>query len=262
MSIAEGREEQPHWVVRREEVELTEEVLGRGGWGVVKVANFRGLRVAAKFLHDMIISEYNQHLFSREMEIAAKIRHPNLLLFIGATREGEAVILTELMPTSLRRELLRRVMPRVQITSIAQDVACALRYLHQWRPSPIIHRDISSANVLLEPLPNGWRAKVSDYGSANFMNAVATAAPGSPAYAAPEARYPDQHSPKMDTFSYGVLLVEMCVRRFPEQSRAQREAQILQIQWAAMVSLVRRCTSERPADRPSMGDIMELLGRD
>ena len=39
MSIAEGREEQPHWVVRREEVELTEEVLGRGGWGVVKVPN-------------------------------------------------------------------------------------------------------------------------------------------------------------------------------------------------------------------------------
>ena len=114
--------------------------------------------------------------------------------------------------------------------------------------------------MLLEPLPNGWRAKVSDYGSANFMNAVATAAPGSPVYAAPEARYPDQHSPKMDTFSYGVLLVEICVRELPESSPAQREAQILQIQWAAMVSLVRRCTSERPADRPSMGDIMELLG--
>ena len=125
-------------------MELTEEVLGRGGWGEVKVAKFRGLRVAAKFLYDMIISEYNQQLFSREMTIAAKIRHPNLLLFIGATREGEAVILTELMPTSLRRELQRRDVPRVQITSIAQDVACALRYLHQWRP---IHRDISSANV-------------------------------------------------------------------------------------------------------------------
>ena len=113
MRIAEGREEQPHWVVRREEVELTEEVLGRGGWGEVKVAMFRGLRVAAKFLHDMIISDYNQQLFSREMTIAAKIRHPNLLLFIGATREGEAVILTELMPTSLRRELQRRNMTRV-----------------------------------------------------------------------------------------------------------------------------------------------------
>ena len=246
-------------------MELTEEVLGRGGWGEVKVATFRGLRVAAKFLFDVILSDYNCQRFTREMMIAAKVRHPNLLLFIaiiGATREGEAVILTELMPTSLRRELQRRVMPRVQITSIAQDVACALRYLHQWRPSPIIHRDISSANVLLEPLPNGWRAKVSDYGSANFMNAVATAAPGSPIYAAPEACYPDRHSPKMDTFSYGVLLVEICIRRLPESSPAQREAHILQIQWAAMVSLVRRCTSERPADRPSMRDIMELLGRD
>ena len=74
----------------------------------------------------MIISEYNQHLFSREMEIAAKIRHPNLLLFIGATREGEAVILTELMPTSLRRELETELPPRYrhQYLIIAQDVAC------------------------------------------------------------------------------------------------------------------------------------------
>ena len=178
MRITEEREEQPHWVVRREEVELTEEVVGRGGWGEVKVGKFRGLRVAAKFLCDVIVSDYNRQQFTREMTIAAKIRHPNMLLFIGSTREGEAVILTELMPTSLRRELERRVLPREQITSIAQNVACALRYLHQWRPSPIIHRDISSANVLLEPLSNGWRAKVSDYGSANFMNAVATVAPG------------------------------------------------------------------------------------
>ena len=49
-------------------------------------------------------------------------------------------------------------------------------------------------------------------------------------------------------------------QRFPECSAALREAQILQIQWAAMVFLVRMCT--RPADRPSMGDIMKLLGRD
>ena len=63
MSIAEGREEQPHWVVRREEVELTEEVVGRGGWGEVRVAMFRGLRVAAKFLYDVILSDYNRRQF-------------------------------------------------------------------------------------------------------------------------------------------------------------------------------------------------------
>ena len=203
-------------MVEKEEVQLTEQVIGRGGWGVVKVAKFHGLRVAAKFLYEVILSDYNQEHFIREMIIASKIRHPNLLLFIGATREGQAIILTELMPTSLRKELEKNVLPQVQITSIAQDVACALCYLHQWRPSPIIHRDISSANVLLEPLPNGWRAKVSDYGSTNFMNAVTTVAPGSPAYAAPEACYPDQHSLKMDTFSFGILLLEMCIRKLPE----------------------------------------------
>ena len=261
MSIDERREEQPHWVVRREEIELTEEELGRGGWGEVKVAKFRGLTVAAKFLYREILSDYNRQQFSREMTIAAKIRHPNLLLFIGATREGESFILTELMPTTLRRELERKILSRLQISFIARDVACALRYLHQWSPSPIIHRDISSANVLLEPIPDGWRAKICDYGSAQFMNAITTAAPGSPIYAAPEACYSHQHSPKMDIFSYGVLLIEMCVRELPGSTPAQKEAQILKIQWAAMVSLVRRCTSERPADRPSMRDIMELLGR-
>ena len=171
MSIAE----QPHWVIRREEVELTEEVVGRGGWGEVRVATFCDLRVAAKFLYDIILSDYNRRQFVREMTIAAKLRHPHLLLFIGATREGQAIILTELMATSLRRELEKGEMPRVHITSISQDVGCALCYLHQWQPNPIIHRDISSANVLLEPLPNGcWRAKVSDYGSANFMNLISS----------------------------------------------------------------------------------------
>ena len=77
--------------MRREEIELTEEELGRGGWGEVKVAKFRGLTVAAKFLYREILSDYNRQQFSREMTIAAKIRHPNLLLFIGATREGRVI---------------------------------------------------------------------------------------------------------------------------------------------------------------------------
>ena len=86
---------------------LTEELLGSGGYGEVRVALFRGMRVAAKCLHKIIASDYNLRLFSREMSIAAQVRHPNLLLFIGATstRGQSPIILTELMPTSLHDEL-------------------------------------------------------------------------------------------------------------------------------------------------------------
>ena len=52
---------------------------------------------------------------------------------------------------------------------ISLDVALALNYLHQKKPEPIIHRDISSANVLLWRQGDQWRGKVSDYGTANFM---------------------------------------------------------------------------------------------
>ena len=72
-----------------------------------KVAKFRGLRVAAKCLHQVIISRYNRRQFSREMAIASKLRHPNLLLFIGATREGELMIMTELMPLLVQWEISR-----------------------------------------------------------------------------------------------------------------------------------------------------------
>ena len=242
---------------------ITSEVLGMGGWGKVRVAKLRGYRVAAKCLHQQILSEYNVLQFKREMNISAKIRHPNLLLFMGATLEGEPIILTELLPTSLRKELEKRKLSRPVICSIVQDIAHGLSYLHQWKPHPIIHRDISSGNVLLESLSNGWRAKVSDYGSANFMNLVSTTGPGSPTYAAPEANFPMQQTPKMDVYSFGVLLVEMCTGQLPEVKPEEREAQIKRIHWPAMVSLLRSCIQERPADRPTMSDIasMPLKGR-
>ncbi|XP_019854481.1 PREDICTED: uncharacterized protein LOC105313468 [Amphimedon queenslandica] len=60
------------WVMKRREITMTEVVLGKGGWGDVKVAGFRGLKVAAKCLYEVIISPYNIGTFSREMNIASK----------------------------------------------------------------------------------------------------------------------------------------------------------------------------------------------
>ena len=209
--IGQIPQSQPFWVVSRQEIHLTAEELGEGGWANVRVALFRGQRVAAKCLHNQIISTHNIRLFTREMNIAAHARHPNLLQFIGATMDDEPIILTELLPTSLRCLMESTTLSRQQIRSIGCDVARAVNYLHLTTPDPIIHRDISSANVLLEPSGEGtWKAKVSDYGSANFVRFTTTIGPGNPLYSAPEAGEPRRHSPKMDIYSFGILLVEMC----------------------------------------------------
>ena len=258
----EPEEGEPSWLVHREEINLTEEELGRGGWGVVKVATFRGARIAAKCLYGALNYGYWQNVFSREMNMAARIRHPNLLQFIGATLEGELIILTELMPTSLRAvlERAREPLPRQQISTIGLDVARALNYLHLMRPTPLIHRDVSSANVLLEPQPNdSWKAKVSDYGSVNLLENLRTVGPGSPVYAAPEANIPPLQSPKMDIFSFGVLLVEMCTAHFPEV--ADRERLIRSIQQPDMVALIRRCLAKERDERPSASDIITELSK-
>ena len=254
----ETRGHDQFWVVNREEIQLTDQELGRGGWAVVRVAKFRGLRVAAKCLHNLIVSDYNRQLFVREMNIAARVRHPNLVQYIGAMMDGEPIILTELMATSLRAVLERRPFNPAQITSISLDVARALNYLHLMHPDPIIHRDISSANVLLEPGPNNsWRAKVSDYGSANFLQQLRTAGPGNPTYAAPEADIPSQQSPKMDVYSYGVLLLEMCSRRFPNPEEC--EALLQRVQQPAMMALIRQCMERELMRRPTMSDIIRQL---
>ena len=248
------------WVVERREIHITEDVLGGGGWGEVKVAKFRGTKVAAKSLYQDIRSDYYRQLFIREMNMAARIRHPNLVQFIGASVEDGMVILTELMSTSLRRELEREDyhMTADQLIVISLDVAKALNYLHQMQPDPVIHRDISSANVLLESLPDQqWRAKVTDYGSVNFQQQLRTVGPGSIVYASPEASNPSLQSPKMDIFSFGVLLIEMCTTKFPELSaREKLIASICDPEW---VGLIRRCTHQGGADRPSADQIITEL---
>ena len=257
--IGQLPQSQPHWVVPRNEIQLLQEELGSGGWATVKVGTFRGNRVAAKRLHHQIVSAHNVRLFTREMNMAANVRHPNLLQFIGATLDNEEpIILTELMPTSLRRVMeggTRLTHP--QIISIARQVALALNYLHLTQPEAIIHRDVSSSNVLLDPHQSSWKAKLSDYGSANFVRHTTTAGPGNPTYAAPEASNPTQQSAKMDVFSFGVLLVEMCSGELAPTEH--RDRLLADIQWPAMVELIQQCLKHEPQRRPDMNTVITRL---
>ena len=248
-----------HWVVRREEIELTGPQLGEGGWATVTVANFRGIHVAVKRIHNEIISHHNLQLFQREMNMAARLRHPNLIQFIGATIEGEMMIVMELMATSLRSQLLRETyFPPLIVKVISLDVARGLNYLHLVQPDPIVHRDISSANVLLEQLPlSNWRAKLTDYGSVNLLRQLRTENPGSPAYAAPEASNPRLQSPKMDIYNFGALVLEMLTGQLPAPD--DRLGLLRKVQHQQLLRLIRRCLNVNPDYRPSAHDIISEL---
>ena len=187
------RQETCDWVISRNEIQMTENCLGRGGWGSVNEGTYCGCTVAVKQIHDLILSRHNRLLFEREMNIASACRHPCLLQFIGATNdEGSPLFVTELMEKSLRALFEERPLSETEIRIISLDVARALNYLHQKKPSPIIHRDVSSANVLLWRQGDQWRGKVSDYGTANFMQQTMTVAPGAMIYSSPEALTPNQ----------------------------------------------------------------------
>ena len=75
------------WVISRDEIQMTNKCLGRGGWGSVYEGVYCGCTVAVKQIHDLILSPHNIRLFEREMNIASKCRHPHLLQFIGATND-------------------------------------------------------------------------------------------------------------------------------------------------------------------------------
>ena len=183
----------PDWVIPRNQIQLTTSSLGRGAWGEVVQGRFCGCVVAVKTIHDLILSPHNRRLFEREMDIASRCRHPCLLQFIGATNDDHTpLFLTEVMETSLRALLEERSLSQTEITVIALDVARGLNYLHQKRPIPILHRNISTANVLLWRHGNQWRAKLSDYSTANFKKQIMTVVPGAPIYRAPEAQATNQ----------------------------------------------------------------------
>ena len=183
-----SRPQTPDWVIPRDQIQLTDKCLGKGGWGSVIEGKYCGCAVAVKQMYELILSDHNRRLFEREMSIAARCRHPCMLQFIGATNdEGSPLFVTELMESSLRALLEQRPLSSSEVSVISLDVARALNYLHLKKPSPIIHRDISSANVLLWRQADQWRGKVSDYGTANVLQQTMTVGPGAMIYSAPEA---------------------------------------------------------------------------
>jgi myosin heavy subunit len=244
------------WILQEEEIHATNEVLGKGSWGVVKVAIFKRTRVAAKYMNELNISRYNIAIFTREMELLAQVRHPNLVQFLGATRERRPIIITELLTTSLRKAIEKSSLTRPQVIKISLDICNGLNYLHSWRSQPLIHRNLSSTNILLEPtaVDREWRAKISDYISTSLSGP--TNITSSSAYCPPEGYNPNEHSPLMDVYSFGVLAMEMILSELPPITVAERDIQATTIRWPLMKRLIQKCISHKKQERPQIFQVI------
>ena len=248
---------------------MDQEILGGGAWGVVSKGKFRGQNVAVKRVYPSILQPTTVDRIRREIRTMAQVGHPNLVLFIAAVIDDRTgpMIVTEILDTSLRSAYERNRLGSNKLR-ILQDVASALNYLHLHR-EPIIHRDVSSANVLLEAVANnGWKAKLSDFGSANLVRYATTPGEGAIIYTAPEAfpqpptspTPPPPQTPKIDVYSYGVLLGEVVTQQLPDPDRLQWMIQVRR-QWPQLHPLVTGCIQHNPDRRHTMAYILEELNK-
>ena len=203
------------------------DTLGTGSYGGVCKAKCDGLLCAAKIMHPTLFDlrdpgtgSYLER-FEEEGRLLGSVRHPNVVQYLGTYHDPETrlpVLLMELCDESLCRFLERSPGPvayHIQ-HNIAHDIALALVYLHL---NDIIHRDLTGNNVLLIA---GARAKVTDFGMSrltamNPRTTPMTLCPGNICYMSPEAlEKPTSYTAKLDVFSFGVILVQIMTRQFPD----------------------------------------------
>src|SRR4051812_13161056 len=242
--------------------------------------------VAVKVLRTELAAAMGPERFLREIEVAARLQHPNILPLHDSGEAGG--FLYYVMPyvegESLRARLTREgELPVADAIRILQEVADALRYAHS---QGLIHRDIKPDNVLLSGYPprergtsGGWHALVTDFGVAKAVNDAAQGssltgtglALGTPTYMAPEQAAADPNTDhRADIYALGVLGYEMLAGRPPftgPSAQAIIAAQMTQTPAplslarasvpAALSAAIMRCLEKRPADRWQSAD--ELL---
>ena len=196
--------------------------LGTGAYGTVYRAMCDELPCAAKVMHGILSSRddpgalISLQEFHKRCDLLRMIRHPNIVQYFLSFIEdsGHPVLLMELCDESLTTFLERSPDPlpyHIQL-NICHDIALALVYLHS---NGLIHRDLTSNNVLMDY----GKAKVTDFGMSKLtgIQVRPTAkCPGNPVYMPPEALTdPPQYTEKLDIFSFGVLVVQIITREFP-----------------------------------------------
>ncbi|KAK7269254.1 hypothetical protein RIF29_21974 [Crotalaria pallida] len=194
------------------------ERIGLGSYGEVYRADWNGTEVAVKKFLDQDFSGAALSEFKSEVRIMRRLRHPNVVLFMGAvTRPPNLSIISEFIPRGSLNRLLHR--PNCQIDEkrrikMALDVARGMNCLHTSTPT-IVHRDLKSPNLLVD---KNWNVKVCDFGLSRlkhntFLSSKSTA--GTPEWMAPEVLRNEPSNEKCDVYSFGVILWELATLRLP-----------------------------------------------
>ena len=201
--------------------------LGRGSYATVLELDYMGLKCAGKKIHGELLlqgdASYAVVRFQEECRLLSQVRHPNIVQFLGIyffQQETAPILVMEFLPTNLTSCIEQYgILPKEVSYTILHDVAIGLCYLHSQTP-PIIHRDLSSNNVLLTPNMN---AKISDLGVARILSLTPlqfsrmTQTPGTPAYMPPEVMVANpKYDTSIDIFSFGVMIIHVLSGQWPE----------------------------------------------
>ncbi|XP_044510478.1 serine/threonine-protein kinase CTR1-like [Mangifera indica] len=257
-----------------DELHIKERV-GAGSFGTVHRAEWHGSDVAVKVLTVQDFHDDQLKEFLREVAIMKRVRHPNVVLFMGAvTKRPHLSIVTEYLPRGSLYRLMHRpaggeMLDQRRRLRMALDVAKGLNYLHNLNP-PILHWDLKSPNLLVD---KNWTVKVCDFGLSRFKANTfisSKSVAGTPEWMAPEFLRGEPSNEKSDVYSFGVILWELVTMKQPwsGHSPAQvvgavafqnRRLTIPPNTSPVLASLMESCWSDDPAQRPTFANIVESL---